>query len=100
MPLNKILATLLIAWSGISFASMGEADYANVSDQFKNRGWDIYASENLRKLHYFNYGDSATLVKLKNLYRSIQSSFYNVTSQDYDYQDLNLYYPHIEATSD
>ena len=101
MSLNKIVITnLLCIWSGIAIASMGEADYSNVSDQFKNRGWDIYASENIRQSHFLNYGDSSTLNKLKNLYRSIQTNFFNILSQDYDYQDLNLYYPHLETTSD
>jgi hypothetical protein len=84
MSLNKILITnFLCVWSGIAMASMGETEYANVSDQFKNRGWDIYASENIRKSHFLNYGDGPTLTKLKNLYRSIQSSFFNISSQEY-----------------
>ena len=79
---------------------MTKDDYANVSDQYKSRGWDIYSVEQLRYSHFLDYGSNTILTKLRSSYLALETTLKNILNESFDYQDLNLYYPEMNLSND
>lgn len=96
----KIIFVLsLLSFSLNVFSKPSREDYLNTSIQFSNRGWDISASEQLRSAHLLEFGDLSLLSELRIVFSKMENNFRNIEIQNYNFQDLIIYYPELIATS-